>query len=286
MPRGEVHIPLSVTFADDPKLRQLARFGRESRLARDLFVQMLCYCKANMTDGLVPNEQLGLLVYPDSARAARRDADRLAEVGLIEKVAEGYFVRAYLKRNKSRDEVQKEALERTIEAELGNHERWHLRRGVVSGDCRLCHQITDRDNDSGGESGPDRLPDRGGESSKTETETETKASDRRGDHDAALVDPFDDFWAAYPRRTAKGAARKAWAAMLKRGADPQRVITVAASYANRVTGSDPKFIPHPATWLNQERYDDETTATAAPQGEPPPNWMEARKMPGPLRYDK
>jgi len=284
MPSGEIKVPLAANFADDPKLRKLAKFGRESRFARDLYVQMLCYCKANMSDGHVPDEQIGLLVYPDSEKNGHRDAARLAEVKVLERVGDGYLVKAYLKRNKSRAEVQKEALERTIEAELGNHERWHVRRGVTNSDCRLCHHDTTREGESSPESGPDRLPDRGGESSKSLSKSESKASDRQGDHDAGL-DLFDDFYSAYPRHTAKGAARKAWASMLKRGADPQRVITVAASYASRVAGSDPKFIPHPATWLNQERYDDEATAAAQPQGEPPPNWMEQRKMPGPLRYD-
>lgn len=105
---------------------------------------------------------------------------------------------------------------------------------------------------------------------------------------AALDDDpdFGAFWSAYPRRTAKGEARKAWLSMLKRGAEPTDVIKAAEEFATRVASSDPKFIPHPATWLNQERYDDETAAAAQPQGEPPPNWMEQRKMPGPLRYDE
>ena len=33
-------------------------------------------------------------------------------------------------------------------------------------------------------------------------------------------------------------------------------------YAASVEGKDKKFIPHPATWLNQERWDDEVFAQA------------------------
>ncbi|WP_435643388.1 hypothetical protein ACR9VJ_18245 [Streptomyces sp. H49] len=70
---------------------------------------------------------------------------------------------------------------------------------------------------------------------------------------------FDDFWAAYPRKVAKGTARTAWAKALKRGAEPADVIAAAARAAAqwRAAHTETRFIPHPATWLNGERYDDE-----------------------------
>lgn len=75
-----------------------------------------------------------------------------------------------------------------------------------------------------------------------------------------LVDAsFDRFWVAYPRKVAKGAARKAWATAVKNGADPEHVITAAAAHRNRhaAARTETRFIPHPATWLNSERWDDE-----------------------------
>jgi hypothetical protein len=46
---------------------------------------------------------------------------------------------------------------------------------------------------------------------------------------------------------------------MKRGADPEQVILAARLYATnpRRQESEPKYTAHPATWLNQERYDDE-----------------------------
>lgn len=105
MSRGEIHVQLAVNYAEDLKLRALARYGREARGCRDLYVQMICYCKRNLTDGFVPAEELGVLVYPDSLKAGRRDADRLVEVGLAEARDGGYFVPGFLKRNKSKAEV-------------------------------------------------------------------------------------------------------------------------------------------------------------------------------------
>jgi len=72
----------------------------------------------------------------------------------------------------------------------------------------------------------------------------------------AKIDPFDAFWRAYPRRTAKLAAQKAFASAIKRGADPNAMTAAAQSFADS-PDRDPQFTPHPATWLNQGRYDDQ-----------------------------
>ena len=66
---------------------------------------------------------------------------------------------------------------------------------------------------------------------------------------------FDEFWATYPRREGKGAARTAYEKALKK-TDAETIIDAAARY-----GSDPnrskKFTKHPSTWLNQECWEDE-----------------------------
>ena len=67
------------------------------------------------------------------------------------------------------------------------------------------------------------------------------------------ADDFAAFWRAYPRKVGKGAARTAFAkAMRKTTLD---VILLALSRAQ--WSSDPQYIPHPSTWLNAERWDDE-----------------------------
>ena len=67
---------------------------------------------------------------------------------------------------------------------------------------------------------------------------------------------FDDFWRVYPRKIGKGAARKAYDRAVKKL--PAHEIQFAAeAYARLVAGKDPKYIPHPTTWLNQERWADE-----------------------------
>ena len=71
------------------------------------------------------------------------------------------------------------------------------------------------------------------------------------------TDPFDEFWNHYPRKVGKDAARKAWAQAVKR-ADPSHIIAAALRFRHDPNlPTDRGFIPHPATWLNQGRWDDE-----------------------------
>ena len=83
--------------------------------------------------------------------------------------------------------------------------------------------------------------------------------------DAEIPQGFSDFWAVYPRKVSKQTALKAWR---KLGVDDSMAIadTIIADVQRRVTGEwkgkDVQYIPHPATYLNQRRWEDEVTAPA------------------------
>lgn len=68
---------------------------------------------------------------------------------------------------------------------------------------------------------------------------------------------FAEFYRAYPRHVAPGAAEKAWKKAISAGADPQLLIDCAALYAMERKMQDPKYTKHPATWLNQRCWEDE-----------------------------
>ncbi len=72
---------------------------------------------------------------------------------------------------------------------------------------------------------------------------------------------FEEFWQAYPRRVGRGAAEKSFAKAMKFTDLP----TILTAIKNQRSGwTDPQYIPHPATWLNQRRWLDETRPVAAP----------------------
>lgn len=70
---------------------------------------------------------------------------------------------------------------------------------------------------------------------------------------------FDEFWKAYPRKVSKPAANKAWW-RLKPDAELQVKILSALAIQRRQDDwrkDGGKFVPHPATYLNNTRWEDE-----------------------------
>lgn len=76
---------------------------------------------------------------------------------------------------------------------------------------------------------------------------------------------FDQFWEVYPRKVAKGAAKKAYRNALKR-ATAEEILAGAKRYAKFLAGSDPQFIAHAASWLNADRWLDEPDKLPKPVG--------------------
>lgn len=75
--------------------------------------------------------------------------------------------------------------------------------------------------------------------------------------DTAPQPTFADFWAAYPLRKGKGDAEKAWAKAIKR-AKPSDIVAAIATYKKELARTR-AYCKYPATWLNQDCWDDEPT---------------------------
>jgi hypothetical protein len=78
---------------------------------------------------------------------------------------------------------------------------------------------------------------------------------------AGSLDPlyFDAFYAAYPRRVGRAAAERAFAKAV-RVATAEVIIAGAKRFAadpNLPPKEEARFIPHPASWLNAGRWDDD-----------------------------
>lgn len=67
---------------------------------------------------------------------------------------------------------------------------------------------------------------------------------------------FVDFWDAYPRKVGKAAARKAYRTAINR-AGPDAVVDGAVRLSADPNLPEQQYIPHPATWLNRDGWDDE-----------------------------
>jgi hypothetical protein len=82
------------------------------------------------------------------------------------------------------------------------------------------------------------------------------------DDDGSLTAEFKEFWRLYPRKIGKGDAEKAW----KKITNP--IITLfkirdALKWqceSDQWRKNNGEFIPHPSTYLNQRRWEDEPAA--------------------------
>lgn len=73
---------------------------------------------------------------------------------------------------------------------------------------------------------------------------------------ATQLDQFERFWRTYPRRIGKGAARKSFEKSLKLASFEEIMAGLQRQLSYYAT-KEQQFIPHPTTWLNQERWADE-----------------------------
>lgn len=176
---------------------------------------------------------------------------------------------------------------------FGNHQRWHEQRGHADPGCQFCvalgsldrshtdsvegsdtDRICDPSTDRICESDTDRNSD-GVRSSEADSSPKDKpplpplvtemilASEngrgpgrtRRQAYDYGDDQDFLRFWSAFPEKSGKPAAYKAWLAALARGADPEFIITAAKRYADDPR-RDPRHTKYPQGWLNDERYND------------------------------
>ena len=88
-----------------------------------------------------------------------------------------------------------------------------------------------------------------------DTKTKKRKSSAKKKKD---LEDFDKFWVAYPRKAGKGGARKAFAKALKKTTADTLISAVERQkYQEQWTKDDGTYIPHPATWLNQECWEDE-----------------------------
>jgi hypothetical protein len=71
-----------------------------------------------------------------------------------------------------------------------------------------------------------------------------------------ILELFTSFYAAYPRKIAVGHARKAFFRAAKTY-DPTLIVLAAEQFALATAQTEKRFIPHPTTWLNGERYLDD-----------------------------
>jgi DNA-binding transcriptional MocR family regulator len=82
---------------------------------------------------------------------------------------------------------------------------------------------------------------------------------------SCAIDGFAEFWERYPRRIGKAAARKAYEKALKVGTHDDIMFGLSQQMPS-LASREQQYIPHPSTWLTQERWNDEPDHSAPRSG--------------------
>jgi len=81
---------------------------------------------------------------------------------------------------------------------------------------------------------------------------------------------FDAFYAQYPRKTGRQAALKAWGKLKPDVFLIKEIMDGLSVACEGWAGKEVEYIPHPATWLNGRRWEDQPSKplSAVPEGRP------------------
>lgn len=253
-----MYVPLDVNFPDDERVEVL------SAAAKATYVDALCFAKRMQSDGTVTTIKLRRY------GATTECITELIRSGLVSGDPDGSIrIEGWLKHNPSAEQLARPG--------WLNHKRWHVDRGIVKDDCEHCkspgHSGYVRP-EAGSDSGPDQDVDPSGlvsveeREEEREDEGEEKENTRASADAQALAIPVPDaspsatvseswerFWSAYPKKVGKQAARKAWdRARKRRPAD--EIQAALDAHLPAWSTIDVQFVPNPATWLGQGRYED------------------------------
>jgi len=180
-----------------------------------------------LTDGFIPHDALAIIKGNDTI------SSELVEAGLWDEVDGGFQFHDWCQYQYSKEDIEKKR----------ESDRRRKRRQLDKQDSRVDSRRDSR-RDSRDISGIG-VGEGVGEGSLNKKDTK-----------------FAEFWDAYPRKAGKQAAERAWKTAVTK-ADPDTIILAASTFRHDPNRED-QFTPHPATWLNQGRWDDEPLPSRQP----------------------
>lgn len=224
-----LHARLSLDYADSPKIDAL------SDKAFRAHIKMILWSRRLTTDGRIPAKfvrNFGTIRVINELLSNDEIAPSLIKIG------EDYWLHDFLEHQSSKAEIQS-----IIEKNRVNGAKGGLAKAKRVASESLQNPTLakpwpkDKDKDK-------------------ETTTDVVVKTLNAELDILPSATFDDFWAQWPRKESKPSAVKAWDRAVRR-TPPDQIVAAARAYSDNPNRPEKQFIPHPATWLNGDRWADE-----------------------------
>lgn len=236
-------------FRVDDRLPDHRKTRKAGTAAMGLWVLAGAWSSGHLTDGWVPREVA--MRYGNGRLAERLVTAGLWVAGELDGEP-GWWFHEWTEHQPTRDQVQRrrkadakrQAKRRQVED--SRHESTPVDSLWTDGDLAGSGSVSRRDS---------RVTH--GVSHGAPDPTRPVPTSPNGEVSAPEGLDFAAFYAAYPRHTGRKEAERKWDKAIKDGADPEAVIAGARRFAASRHGQDPKFTPHPATWLHQGRWSDD-----------------------------
>jgi hypothetical protein len=230
------YVPLAAQYFMDDAILEA---GPDAEL---LFVRCLSFLASVSSDGFVTDRQMQTIVGLRLRNVPKR-VSSLQEVGLLEAVEGGFMVRSWTKWNKSAEEIGK-LLARDRERKARNDAENATNSVWNPTGIRLDSEL---------------------QSSTEQNSTEQNSKEKGTVHAARsrqLANDFDEWWAIYPKKQGKEAARKKYLT-IRKTVEAETLLAGVRQYALLKAGEDKQFVKMPAGWLGDGRWLDEHDSSSA-----------------------
>lgn len=231
MAEARLYARITLDFADSAKIRPL------SDKAFRQYIEALLWSRRMLSDGFIPTKMAKILFTEQVLEELTTNDDEKPSLRVVEG---GIAIH---------DFAEHQTTKAVVEQKQAN--------GSKGGKAKAANVSSE--NVAPARDLLEQNPSESLAKTETETETETFTSNEVNTYEQDEQDAFDEFWSYYPRKIGKGGAKKSWTKIVKT-VNYFEILAGVRRFADDPNLPETQYIPHPSTWLNEGRWDDEPYA--------------------------